>query len=134
MLNSDFWLKVDASGDCWLWMASVDRDGYGRFGSRDGGEYRAHRRSLVEVGIEIPDGMTVDHLCRVPACVNPDHLEVVTQGENQRRGWRASVTVCPSGHAYNKKNTYVAPSGNRQCRTCKRLRMRFARMENHKEL
>ncbi len=88
-----FWDKVafEPNTGCWLWAAYADRKGYGQFsaGSRADGTYRkvfAHRWAYEhEVG-PIPEGLTIDHLCRVPLCVNPGHLEPVTNRENTRRG------------------------------------------------
>lgn len=68
---------------CWLWAGYRDRDGYGRI-QVDGMGHMAHRVQMSELGFDI-EGMEVDHVCRVRACVNPDHLEVVTREENERR-------------------------------------------------
>lgn len=78
-----FWANVDkdAGAPCWLWTGSLNSDGYGRFNGK-----LAHRRTYLEVVGPIPDGLVLDHLCRVRNCVNPDHLEPVTQRENMRRG------------------------------------------------
>lgn len=72
----------------------------------------------------IPEGLVIDHLCRNRGCVNPDHLEAVTQRENILRGEglaaaNARKTHCPKGHPYSGENLYVVPSsGRRQCRIC----------------
>jgi hypothetical protein len=71
----------------------------------------------------IPEDREIDHLCRVRNCVNPEHLEIVTKGENLRRGWearRALVIECRRGHPFNDENTYLPPRGGRECRTCRR--------------
>lgn len=65
---------------CWVWQRSVNRDGYGQ--CQNGLAHRAYYREYVG---EIPVGLELDHLCYVPACVNPDHLEPVTAAENKRR-------------------------------------------------
>lgn len=85
-----FMAKVDQSGDCWLWTAHVNADGYGvfRFDGQMGGAHRFAWRLLVG---EVPDGMELDHLCRVRHCVNPAHMEVVTHAENVRRSARWSA-------------------------------------------
>lgn len=82
-----FWLKanVGSANECWEWKAARFRKGYGmiKIGRKCEG---AHRVSVVLSGRDIPDGQCVDHLCRNRACVNPAHLEVVSTGENNRRG------------------------------------------------
>lgn len=119
--------EVDESG-CWLWTASTDNAGYGCFGVKDERSacwrtVRAHRLAYETAVGPIPDGLVLDHLCRVRNCVNPDHLEPVTSGENVLRGDTitarcAATTHCPQGHPYDEKNTYHNPAGFRACRTC----------------
>ena len=78
----------------------------------------------------IPDGMTIDHLCHNRSCVNPDHMEIVTPGENVLRGFGVSAkaarkTHCPAGHAYAGGNLYIYPVTNhRGCRACGRASAR----------
>lgn len=80
-----FWSKVDKSGTCWLWTASIRATGYGQF--RVGKRTRdAHRVAWELTNGSVPDGLQLDHLCRNRACVRPDHLEPVTQRENILRG------------------------------------------------
>lgn len=84
-------VEVDPSG-CWLWTAKRNSKGYGIFWTgpktkeRAGTWNRAHRVAYRLFVGPIPDGMLLDHLCRVPGCVNPDHLEPVTNRENLLRG------------------------------------------------
>jgi hypothetical protein len=110
-----------------MWQLSKTRKGYGQItvGSRSNGTRRtepAYRTSYEAFSGPIPTGLQLDHLCRVPACVNPAHLEPVTQAENIRRGkvgeHNASKTHCPRGHEYSSSNTYKMKNGGRRCRTC----------------
>lgn len=120
---------VDDDG-CWLWTGALLRNGYARLRTEmaDGGKSRlAHRASYEEFVGPIPEGLTIDHLCRVRHCVNPAHLEAVTHRENIMRGEtraaeNAAKTVCIHGHEFTFANTYVSPDGKRACRTCQRDR------------
>lgn len=89
-----FWAKVDRGGpdDCWLWRAATEPAGYGHF-KLHGRPQRAHRVAFELLVAPIPEGMHLDHLCRMPGCVNPRHLEPVTPAENNRPG----ATHCPRG-------------------------------------
>lgn len=121
-----FWSHVDTSAGpdgCWLWTGALGRAGYPRWASPYwAGDSYAHRIAYrMEVG-PIPVGLEVDHLCFVPACVNPAHLEAVTLQENRRRRRpRPLTTECAKGHAMDDENTYVNPkTGRRTCRRCVR--------------
>lgn len=124
-----FWKKVDKSGagGCWLWTANVSQGGYGRFWTKAPGEkvksHQAHRWAYEDLVGPIPEGLTLDHLCRVRRCVNPCHMEPVTMGVNVNRGnpnWkqRLARTHCPKGHAFDEANTHILPDGSRRCRAC----------------
>lgn len=133
-LDTRFFDKVDASASCWLWKASINGGGYGQF-RLDGKLRKAHRVAWEMLVGPIPEGRHLDHLCRVRNCVNPDHLEPVTQAENIRRGnvgkHNPVKTHCPQGHEYAGDNTYRKPPGYRECRTCNRERQRRWRADNH---
>lgn len=123
-----FWEKVDASGDCWEWTAATNQLGYGQIGApRNRARLMAHRVAWELLVGPIPEGLELDHLCKNPGCVNPDHLDPVTHAENMRRGegfdnWQRRKTHCPRGHEYSRENTYVNPKGSRECRTCRKER------------
>lgn len=94
-----------------------------------GRDMLAHRFAYELLVGPIPTGLTLDHLCRRPACVNPSHLEPVSLRDNILRGegpvaLGARVTHCPQGHPYDLFNTYIDPSGTRRCRTCHREQRR----------
>lgn len=121
-----FWPLVEPNGDCWEWQGS-QQDGYGRFYVHKRGHFMAHRVAYVLLVGPMPDDMPLDHLCRNHACVNPDHVEIVTQRENTLRGAtipadHARRTHCPKGHPYDDTNTLREKNGQRRCRECSRLR------------
>ena len=119
---------------CWEWIGAKDSRGYGNV--KIGGRVRKAHRVIYEfLRGQVPPNYECDHLCRVPWCVNPDHVEVVAHAENVRRGaarWvpgarQRAKRRCPHGHPYTKANTYVQPStGGRACRICARERKRAA--------
>lgn len=126
-----FWDKVDKSGPvsehrpdlgpCWIWTGALSTGGYGLIATTPGRCRTAHRVSWEIAGRVLVSGLTLDHLCRVRRCVNPDHLEQVTSAENTRRGGNARKTHCPQGHEYTDENTYRwknAPGAYRRCRSC----------------
>ncbi len=136
-----FWEKVDKNGpvsdyrpdlgQCWVWVSPSVGKGYGYFSSGVGKErqsWRVHVWSWVQVNGPVPEGLELDHLCRVTLCVRPLHLEAVTHLENVRRGtagrWLAERTHCIHDHEFTSENTYITPSGCRSCRTCSRENQR----------
>lgn len=123
------WLaKVERGGDgCWLWVGAKHPLGYGNFWL-EGKYVAAHRAGYLLLIGQIPDEAELDHLCRTPSCVRPDHLEPVSHLENVRRGVAGEVnggrgrakTRCPQGHPYDEENTSVRPQGWRRCKACAR--------------
>ena len=104
--------------------------GYGQL--RVNGKMQYAHRAMWELMVgPIPPGLTIDHLCKNPTCVNVEHLEVVTQGVNTLRGsgppaLNASKTHCDKGHEFTEANTYIF-DGRRYCRACGRERQRDRR-------
>jgi hypothetical protein len=123
--HSRFWAKVDKTDSCWLWRGVPDSWGYGQFhvgGKRHGVMLKAHRLAWQMVHGKILDGLELDHLCRVPHCVNPDHLEPVPHRENLRRGIgnvpdKMRQTHCIYGHSL--ADAYRDSRGHRECRSCR---------------
>lgn len=134
-------VQIDAATGCWIWTGTRSRNGYGGFWL-DGRFRSAHRVSFEHFVGEVPKGLEVDHLCRVRACVNPEHLEAVTSGENKRRSplvgrhLREPENVpfcalqnmlkkqCPEGRQLSGDNLYVRPDGTRGCKECRRAAWR----------
>ena len=117
---------VNKTETCWMWTGTKVTGGYGSF-SLKGKSVRAHRFAYEFYKGKIPEGLTIDHLCIVPPCVNPDHLEAVTMRENTLRGTsfaaiNAKKTHCIRGHLFN----YITSQGYRGCRTCQRILNRRA--------
>jgi len=114
---------IDAESGCWLWTGDLTPNGYGRWRKGPGQPREmAHRTSYEHWVGPIPEGMTLDHLCRTRNCVRPDHLEPVTPSENTMRQdhHARNRTHCPKGHPYDDANTYTDPAGKRRCRACAR--------------
>jgi hypothetical protein len=128
-----FWAKVDKSTflECWIWTAAKTF-GYGTFSLKPGHTVRAHRFSYEQTYGPIPEGLQLDHLCRIRHCVNPEHLEAVTGKTNMERGQQARKTHCDSGHPFNVLNTRIRSNGTRRCRHCERIWARKYYKEKHK--
>ena len=114
---------VEPNTGCWLWFGATNTRGYGSFAvvSRQPiVVVCAHRYAFTLHRGAIPEGLTLDHLCRQPACVNPAHMEAVTIEENVSRSHRFKTlkTECAHGHPYSGANLYVSASGKRKCRAC----------------
>lgn len=123
-LTPRFWSKVNKGSSCWTWIGGKTATGYGCF-YLNGKLRLAHRVSWEAAYGKIPPRLTIDHLCRNPSCVRPDHLEVVTIRENIRRGngWsarNARKTHCPQGHPLISSNLSIPDLPGRKCLTCRR--------------
>ena len=115
-----FFRKVQITAHCWFWKSYGHPDGYGVF-RFNGEKWYAHRFVYLRLVGPIPKDKELDHLCREPSCVNPQHLEAVTHKENMLRGIsgiRAAKKYCIHGHKFTKANTYIRTNGCRDCRLC----------------
>lgn len=122
-----FWSKVRFTPSCWEWVGHRSIQGYGVLYFRRRA-FRAHRAMAEVGGFQIPVGLVSDHLCRNRKCVNPEHIEFVTNKENVLRGnaptaINAVKTHCIRGHEFSTKNT-LRRDGKRQCRECANARNR----------
>lgn len=109
---------IDKESGCWIWQAAISPKGYGQFYFK--GSMRMAHRCAYEIFKEpVSESLTIDHLCRNRACVNPDHLEAVPHVVNVRRGEPYNKTKCKHGHEYTPENTYFSPKGYRFCKTCR---------------
>lgn len=146
-LPARFWALLEKREDgCWAWTANLNNKGYGRI-TVGGKSILAHRFAYISLVGAIPEGLELDHLCRNPRCVNPEHLEAVTHRENLLRGvgtlinigrrghgskthcskthgskTHGSKTHCKHGHPFNEENTYVwmrDGHAERACRACR---------------
>lgn len=122
--------RIPESG-CWLFIGTL-RDGYGRIrqgGRRDSPLLQAHRASYELAKGKIPEGLQLDHLCRVRCCVNPAHLEPVTHLENAHRGAHATKTHCKHGHEFTPENIerWAGKPRTRYCKECRKYQSRKAK-------
>lgn len=131
-----FWPRVDvgSGGGCWRWCGGRGTHGYGVLAEGATGQHLAHRFVYELCVGPIPDGLTIDHLCRDGMCVNPLHMILTTNVANVMDGVspaavNARKTHCLRGHPLSGANLQVNPRGERICRTCRREAMRRARAE-----
>lgn len=121
------WVEPVTESGCWLWLGALSGSGYGQYQS-DGPTKMAHRTFYELYRGAIPPKMTIDHLCRVRCCVNPDHLEAVPNRTNVLRGIshtavNARKTHCVNGREFTESNTFRGKDKKtghptRRCREC----------------
>jgi hypothetical protein len=126
----DSHVDFDGPGGCWLWSGFIKPNGYANFAVGGKGQQKgsgAHRWNYERHVGPIPEGWQVDHLCKVPHCVNPAHLEAVPPHVNNARSESPSArnmrkTHCPQGHPLEGDNLHPSylRRGQRKCRTCHR--------------
>ena len=145
-VETRFFRHVDKTDCCWLWTGALNEHGYGVFNKpadtpRGMATCKAHRFAYELLVGPIPEGLDLDHVyvrgCRYRNCVNPAHLEPVTNHENSLRGLRSQKTHCPQGHKYTVENTRIGVSAyghpDRQCRTCERRQQLARRLPSRVE-
>ena len=148
-----FWSKVLKTEACWVWTGAKSKLGYGSFMVYKHNHVQknimAYRFSYESAKGKIPEGLDIDHLCRNPACVNPDHLEAVTRKVNIQRGKTSALkhlrkpsvrnkrTLCKQGHKLEDDNVYIIYREDRgrterSCKACNRIyaRERYRRIHN----
>lgn len=132
---SRFWPRVNFNGPngCWEWLGQKNEKGYGiiGLGGKNCKSIKAHCFSYLTLVCPIPEGFVVDHTCHNPSCVNPSHLEAVTQAVNLQRGisFNKRKTHCPKGHELFGDNLYVfvsARGSSRSCKECHRQNCRVS--------
>jgi hypothetical protein len=127
--------------DCILVKSWLSSNGYGQ-SYYNGKNMKAHRAAWIRAYGPVPDGMVIDHICHTEAvqnnlceggvtckhraCVNLDHLRLITQRENIRCGKKGfdNILHCPKGHPYIKENIMTRKDGRRECAECNRIRAR----------
>lgn len=120
-IEQRFFAKVIKTPKCWAWIGAKGSNGYGQMqmGPR---KQQAHRIAYELFVGPIPEGLTIDHICRFKDCVNPSHLRTMTMLENVMDGCvNAKKDHCPQGHKYDEANT-IHYRTFRYCRECKRAK------------
>jgi hypothetical protein len=114
----------EPNSGCWLWLGALcnPRYGYGSF-FLNGRHETAHRASWLIFCGSIPQGMEIDHRCRNPYCVNPEHLRPLSVADNRAPGLRLRDR-CRKGHALAGDNLLIEGNGIRRCRRCRALSRR----------
>ena len=114
----------EPNSGCWLWIGHLSKNGYGKLRVKNNSRWQtqyAHRISYQTFVCEIPNGLDLDHICRVRSCINPAHLEPVSRSTNLARSplmnRQKIKTSCPKGHIYSGVNL----RGQRICHECQRI-------------
>lgn len=113
--------SVAGRNGCVLWTGHVNHAGYGYISVKHR-KKSVHRLAFSGFKGAIPEGLEIDHLCRVRNCVNPVHLEAVTHSENLLRSERRRIAIgdkCANGHTYSEETLYLRPDGRQVCKPCK---------------
>src|ERR1700676_5168759 len=131
-IEQRFWNKVNKTDTCWLWTGSKGQWVHGQFwnGKR---LINAHRISYEWNVGKIPAGLTIDHICRNPPCVNPSHLQAITMRDNILLGSKAQNTHCPKNHPFEGHNVIWVKT-SRMCRICKQDKDRRYHWENRERI
>jgi hypothetical protein len=126
-------------GECLVWRSTTRSNGYGV--TTFMGKQTTTHRVMYQLfhNCEVPTDMEIDHTCNNRACINPDHLEMVSHAENMRRGLERR-THCKAGHEWNEENTYLAVVTRKQggtrtqryCRICRAKHQADLRKRNNK--
>lgn len=128
--NRQDWLarlmrRSRVAGSCIIWTGPKTEDGYGYF-SKDSRNQKTHKVAYEAQNGLIPKDLVIDHLCRNRACLNPAHMEPVTNRENILRGVSFSAKnarkrACKNGHIFSGRNLRFRPDGSRRCGSCNRI-------------
>lgn len=116
-------IMPEPNSGCWLWTAGLNGHGYATAWLEGKTANTLHRQIYEHHKGPIPTGLVIDHRCRIPSCVNPDHMEPVTVRENTLRGIGitaalAARTHCKNGHPYEGQNGFIKSGRIRGCRVC----------------
>jgi hypothetical protein len=119
--------SIDSNG-CRVWLGGKGSTGYGYI-KIDHSQRLVHRVAYEVYKGAIPEGYQIDHLCKNTSCINPQHLEAVTQRENILRSnsfaaINSKKTECINGHSLIGDNVYIKPNGARNCKECRKITRR----------
>lgn len=124
-------VKINEKG-CWVWTGSRFKKQYGDYaqirlgGKLDGKCVKAHKVAYEHFIGKVPEGLELDHLCHNTLCINPSHLEPVTHAVNMKRRKDSGLPYCKHGHLYTKDTTYINPKGRRECKECRKTKVKLS--------